>query len=104
MLRVRVATRARAWLRIHDSDLTAAPRPVPRPRPPPPAARLRPPRRHPAVREWPPLDACACEHGMTRRGSRMDGPVAHTHASLGFASHAFIFHTDFSVLPIQTRV
>ena len=54
VVRVRVATRARAWLRIRDSDLTAAPRPVPRPRPPPPPARLRPPRRHPAVREWPP--------------------------------------------------
>ncbi len=29
LVRVRVATRARAWFRTHDSDLTAAPRPVP---------------------------------------------------------------------------
>ncbi len=51
LMPVRVATRARAWLRIHDSDLTAALRPVPLPRPLPPPARLRPPRRHLAERE-----------------------------------------------------
>ncbi len=53
-------TSARALRWIHDSDLTAAPRPIPPARPPPPPDRLRPPRRHPAVREWPPrTPACA---------------------------------------------
>jgi hypothetical protein len=44
---VRAHGAPRAWLRIHDSDLTAAPRPVPLVSPP----STRPPRRHPAVRE-----------------------------------------------------
>jgi hypothetical protein len=59
-----VGTRARAWLRIHDSDLTADPRSVPRTRPLPSPARVRPPRRRSADSEYPPKQTLSLPHSM----------------------------------------